>query len=489
MALDAGAPRTAYRSNSYSGSQTFTTTPNVPTALEVLQADSIASGEPVTLASASAVSPSGPTLVQNADGSLAFASANTGTYTFTQTITSPVEPGKQTQATITVNVVAQNVTANNDSYTIAANTPTNLNVLGNDTDPQGTSLQVISSTPVAPPGPSLTQNADGTFTFSGSAGSSGGATAVASLDTGVDTTNNLLAPYTVDAKYQVTGPDSGTYFAQARDVSGLPSEYIPATTNSRWDYVVTSATSTASEFVTVGNYDFTTTVDLTGFNPATADITGLQVAADNEFLAVTINGQTVFSRSENGFVIEDFHSILSVGDLGLGAFHSGLNTIQFTVFNQGFGGGNSTSASPAAFLAVGEVEASPMGSGTGPYTFNYTASAAQQEVTASDGAANDGLGSAVAISGNTAVVGAPITPSGAIKTRERLMYSRSSGRPGSSNKNLSPQTVPPATISAAALRSAATPSSSVPPKATTQVDSEPHMCTPMRGRSGLSNKN
>ena len=72
--------------------QTFTTYPNAPTSLEVLQADSIASGEPVTLAPGGLVSPSwatGPTLTQNADGSLTFTSSNTGTYTFTHSIEGP----------------------------------------------------------------------------------------------------------------------------------------------------------------------------------------------------------------------------------------------------------------------------------------------------------------------------------------------------------------------------------------------------------------
>jgi hypothetical protein len=43
---------------------------------------------------------------------------------------------------------------------------------------------------------------------------------------------------------------------------------------------------------------------------------------------------------------------------------------------------------------------------TGTYTFNYTITGAQQEVKANDGAANDNFGASVAISGNTAVVGA-----------------------------------------------------------------------------------
>jgi hypothetical protein len=67
--------------------ESFSTIPNTPTVLNVLQPDTVASNEPVSLLSVSAVSPSGPTLTQNADGSLTFTSAATGTYTFDQTIT------------------------------------------------------------------------------------------------------------------------------------------------------------------------------------------------------------------------------------------------------------------------------------------------------------------------------------------------------------------------------------------------------------------
>src|SRR5262249_49200779 len=42
----------------------------------------------------------------------------------------------------------------------------------------------------------------------------------------------------------------------------------------------------------------------------------------------------------------------------------------------------------------------------GSYTFNYSATGKQQEVTANDGAAGDDVGKSVAISGDTVVVGA-----------------------------------------------------------------------------------
>src|SRR5262249_42789922 len=61
------------------------------------------------------------------------------------------------------------VTAVDDHFTTTPGTPTNLNVLANDSNPTGPGLQVLSSTAVSPSGPTLMQNADGTFTFSSAA--------------------------------------------------------------------------------------------------------------------------------------------------------------------------------------------------------------------------------------------------------------------------------------------------------------------------------
>jgi hypothetical protein len=192
---------------------------------------------------------------------------------------------------------------------------------------------------------------------------------VTNLSTGFDNaTGSLLPTFTVDPKYQVTGPDGLPYYPQARSSSvpgALPDTYIKdaALPGSLWDYLTTSPTSHGPDFVPVGNFVFHTTVDLTGFDPATAVIHGLKVSTDNAFLSVAVNGVTVFSRTPTGDILEEFTSVLDVGalvgDLGHGAFHAGLNTVDFTILNQGFGGDGSTIPSPSAFRASATVEASP----------------------------------------------------------------------------------------------------------------------------------
>ncbi len=66
--------------------EAFTTMPNTPMTLDVLGPAMAASTEPAVQASVGTVSPSGPTLTQNADGTFAFTSAATGTFTFQYTV-------------------------------------------------------------------------------------------------------------------------------------------------------------------------------------------------------------------------------------------------------------------------------------------------------------------------------------------------------------------------------------------------------------------
>jgi hypothetical protein len=181
---------------------------------------------------------------------------------------------------------------------------------------------------------------------------------VSDLSTGADAnTGNLLPAPSVDAKYTLTGPGAINFTPLVLTQSSLPGTYLNdnAMPGSRWDYILFSPTDFS--FVPSGNYVFKTTVDLTGFDAATAQISGLQVASDNGFLSVVVNGQTVFSH-DPGPTPEEFMSILNVGDVGKGSFHAGVNTVEFTIINYGFGFG--PGPSPAAFRAVGTVDATPL---------------------------------------------------------------------------------------------------------------------------------
>src|SRR5690606_15488671 len=93
----------------------------------------------------------------------------TGTDTFTYTITDGVDTAT---ATVTINVSDSPVNnppiAVNDSYTTPQDTTLDVaapGVLGNDFDPDGTTLTVNTLGTVPPATGNLTLNADGSFTY------------------------------------------------------------------------------------------------------------------------------------------------------------------------------------------------------------------------------------------------------------------------------------------------------------------------------------
>ena len=79
----------------------------------------------------------------------------------------------------------------------------------------------------------------------------------------------------------------------------------------------------------VGEYDYRTTFNLAGFNPATASITG-QWSTDNEGVEILINGVATGNTIPNPTSYESFTSFA----IGSG-FVSGTNTLDFLVNNDG----------------------------------------------------------------------------------------------------------------------------------------------------------
>lgn len=145
--------------------------------------------------------------------------------------------------------------------------------------------------------------------------------------TGVDETQALLPAGTVDAHYTLTvSPDSNfpgpeTYTLQP----GFPvGPWLAEGPNSRWIAPRLGGSANAAP----GRYTYTTSFDLTGYDPATAQITG-QVAADDLLVAVNLNGVSV-GVTAGGFA--NLHAFkIPVG----GPFIDGANTLDFIVENGG----------------------------------------------------------------------------------------------------------------------------------------------------------
>jgi hypothetical protein len=105
-----------------------------------------------------------------------------------------------------------------------------------------------------------------------------------------------------------------------------------ASNNSRW-LGLNSGIGEEGLNVIPGMYFFETSVDLFGYMASTAQITGLRYGADNKMEEVSVNGVSLWTRPISFGA--DFFEWHDIGNLGLGSFVSGINTIRFRVLNDG----------------------------------------------------------------------------------------------------------------------------------------------------------
>lgn len=102
-----------------------------------------------------------------------------------------------------------------------------------------------------------------------------------------------------------------------------------ASTLSRWIVAGRPGDSTLND--APGLWTLQTSVSLDSAD-ANTQITGLQYAADNKLVSLTINGTTVFSQ--DAAFAQEFQVWHTIGDVGAGLFHPGANVLQFTLANQ-----------------------------------------------------------------------------------------------------------------------------------------------------------
>jgi hypothetical protein len=134
--------------------------------------------------------------------------------------------------------------------------------------------------------------------------------------TGVNNLGNLVAPGTADSHYTLLSePDGSPTVA----LVATPDIYYnePNGPTSSW----ISPNADDNQNLPVGYYDYLSTVDLTGFNPATVVLTGEAYVDDN--VTISVNGVTQAYASS--FYPTPF--TLS------GAFQPGVNTIDYLVYN------------------------------------------------------------------------------------------------------------------------------------------------------------
>jgi PEP-CTERM motif len=147
-------------------------------------------------------------------------------------------------------------------------------------------------------------------------------------NTGVNASGTPLADGTIgDPHYSLISVPSGTTDIRVRTSAGgypIP-PYVGDDSVSAWigpnnDSMIDGP---------VGEYDYRTTFNLAGFNPATASITG-QWSTDNEGVEILINGLATGNTIPNPASFESFTSFA----IGSG-FVPGTNTLDFLVNNDG----------------------------------------------------------------------------------------------------------------------------------------------------------
>ncbi|MDD2989865.1 MAG: retention module-containing protein, partial [Zoogloea sp.] len=150
-----------------------TTLENTPVTVPVLGNDSDPEGDPLTVTSAT-VDPALGSVAINPDGTLTFTPAPNfnGPVVINYTISDG--QGGTATSTVTVNVTPDNTApvANPDSATTLEDQPITVNVLGNDSDPDGDPLSVTGAT-VDPAKGTVSVNPDGTLTFTPAANING----------------------------------------------------------------------------------------------------------------------------------------------------------------------------------------------------------------------------------------------------------------------------------------------------------------------------
>jgi hypothetical protein len=152
------------------------------------------------------------------------------------------------------------------------------------------------------------------------------ATITGLFNTGVDGTGTVLPNGTADPHYSLTGPLSGAVVT-ARFIDGANQWVVPPA-GSAWIGPLPSSQSAPT-----GHYVYTLRFDLTGFDPATAIITG-DLAADNTPLIFLNGTDTGFSHPNQYVTLESF--AITNG------FLPGTNFLEFRVSNNPSGGQNPT---------------------------------------------------------------------------------------------------------------------------------------------------
>ncbi|MDD9912760.1 MAG: Ig-like domain-containing protein [Alphaproteobacteria bacterium] len=174
---------------------------NTPILIEVLKNDTDADSDTISITGTT--TPSNGTIVVNASGTITY-TPNTG-FSGTDTFTYTIDDGCGATDTATVTVVVDNAppAANNDTATTHCGTAVTVDVLANDTDPNGDTL-TVTGIASAPANGTAVVNASGTITYTPTGTFTGTDTFTYSISDGNGGTDTATVTVTVTN----TAPDA-----------------------------------------------------------------------------------------------------------------------------------------------------------------------------------------------------------------------------------------------------------------------------------------
>jgi len=176
--------------------------------------------------------------------------------------------------------------------------------------------------------------------------------------TGLDSNGNALPSGSSDPHWNLISTPSSSSSSAAIVVGANPWSY-PDHANAQW----ISAVSNGDSSLPVGLFTYSTTFDLSGFDPSSASLSGIMASDDNVY-TILLNGQPVPGASCTSCY--NFGTAFAIN----AGFYSGVNTLTFVTYNGGGPAGFQTSLSgtanpdAAAFCAGADQTAwTPYGQG------------------------------------------------------------------------------------------------------------------------------
>jgi hypothetical protein len=225
-----------------------------------------------------------------------------GTDTFTYTIEDQF--GATDTATVTVDVTGVNeVDAVDDTASTALDTPVAIDVLANDSDPEGDAINVIGSTP--PSNGTITLSG-GVFTYTPNAGFTGTDTFTYTIDDALGATDIA----TVTVSVGMTGPNTVDAVDDAYTTDEDTSLIVDVTTNDtdpQGDPITVTAVGTPANGTAVlqpdGTVKYTPNADFFGTDTFTYTVTDGNGATDVATVTVTVDPVNDNPDSEDDLVV------------------------------------------------------------------------------------------------------------------------------------------------------------------------------------------